>query len=369
MMRAAGNAARRAANPVSDGRSRAPWCGARGRSALERADARSSGGNVALARLSGHRPHCHQGCSEDDPGDHHRRLQQPLAATAVQASDADTAHDERDQHEECSDVCDGEADPDPGGLVDTLRQVAVGLLRVDPLGAEAHHDVARQRDGQQRPVSEPQRADVAASEREDARTREQAPYEDHRPEDVDEEREVPVRGPMGGEQARHAPGFQIMSMRIRSTTRLPNACSTSPRCVRLIASSSAFGPVCPAAWSSSAFFMPAMYSLPVRPPIPVATAQRTIAAMIHPSQMSYPPTENASQIPNTIVPPPPIPAAALPIFETGAIRIVPSGVSVRRTATIMTQNSTSAATRAKALSTWSARTQSSRLMRCPILCP
>ena len=33
MMRAAGCAARRAASPVSDGRSRAPWCGARGRSA------------------------------------------------------------------------------------------------------------------------------------------------------------------------------------------------------------------------------------------------------------------------------------------------------------------------------------------------
>src|SRR6187455_1890992 len=32
MMCAAGNAARRAVSPVSDGRSRAPWCGARGRS-------------------------------------------------------------------------------------------------------------------------------------------------------------------------------------------------------------------------------------------------------------------------------------------------------------------------------------------------
>ena len=49
-----------------------------------------------------------------------------------------------------------------------------------------------------------------------------------------------------------------------------------------------------------------MYSAPVRWPRPPATAQSTIAAMIHGSQMSYPPYENASQMPRTIVPPAPI---------------------------------------------------------------
>jgi len=43
MMRPAGRAARRAASLVSDGRSRAPGWGARGRSAVESAGARSTG--------------------------------------------------------------------------------------------------------------------------------------------------------------------------------------------------------------------------------------------------------------------------------------------------------------------------------------
>jgi hypothetical protein len=60
--------------------------------------------------------------------------------------------------------------------------------------------------------------------------------------------------------------------------------------------------------------------------------------MIQPSQMSYPPNENASQMPRTIVPTAPMPTAALPTFTTGSIRIVPSGVSVWRTATTRTQN-------------------------------
>ncbi len=83
--------------------------------------------------------------------------------------------------------------------------------------------------------------------------------------------------------------------------------------------------------------------------------------MIHGSQMSYPPTENASQIPRTIVPVAPIATLAFPIFATGPMRIVSSGVSVVRTATIRTQKRTIAATYANALSTWRARIQSSRL--------
>ena len=88
----------------------------------------------------------------------------------------------------------------------------------------------------------------------------QAADEDHRAEDVDEQREVPAVRPDRCEDARHAPGFQIMSMRISSTDALDGVCKTRPRCVRLIASSSALGPVWPAASSSLAFFIPAMYS-------------------------------------------------------------------------------------------------------------
>ena len=61
-----------------------------------------------------------------------------------------------------------------------------------------------------------------------------------------------------------------------------------------------------------------------------------------------------------------MPTAAFPTFATGSMRIVSSGVSGRRTATTRTQKRTTPATYANALSTWSARTQSSRLTA-PIL--
>ncbi len=90
-------------------------------------------------------------------------------------------------------------------------------------------------------------------------------------------------------------------------------------------------------------------------------AHRTSAAMIQKSQMSYPPTENVSQRPKTIVPTAPTPSRWCPTLTTGAMRIVPSGVSVFRTATISTQNTTMPATYANALSTCSARIQSSNV--------
>ena len=89
--------------------------------------------------------------------------------------------------------------------------------------------------------------------------------------------------------------------------------------------------------------------------------QRTIAATIQGSQMSYPPKENASQIPRTIVPTMPIPTAAPAIRATGPKRSVASGVSARRAATVIIQKQAMPATRAKALRTCSARAQSSRL--------
>jgi hypothetical protein len=54
--------------------------------------------------------------------------------------------------------------------------------------------------------------------------------------------------------------------------------------------------------------------------------------MIQKFQMRYPPTEKVSQRPKTMVPTAPTPVPIMPIFTTGAIRVVPSGVSVRRTA-------------------------------------
>ena len=85
--------------------------------------------------------------------------------------------------------------------------------------------------------------------------------------------------------------------------------------------------------------------------------------MIHPSQMSYPPTENASQTPSTIVPPMPMPTAAFPTLAIGPRRRVSSGVSTLLTATIRTQKRTIPATNETALSTWSASNQSSKLTR------
>src|SRR5262245_33450383 len=57
----------------------------------------------------------------------------------------------------------------------------------------------------------------------------------------------------------------------------------------------------------------------------------------------------------------PEPTIAFPILLTGPARIVCSAVSVRRTATMRTQNTTTPATHANALSTWSASIQSSKL--------
>ena len=65
-------------------------------------------------------------------------------------------------------------------------------------------------------------------------------------------------------------------------------------------------------------------------------------------------------MPNTIVPAAPTPVPIVPTLTTGAMRIVPSGVSVFRTATMSTQKTTMPATYANALRRWSARIQSSK---------
>ena len=61
------------------------------------------------------------------------------------------------------------------------------------------------------------------------------------------------------------------------------------------------------------------------------------------------------------MPPAPIPAAPFPTFAMGSMRIVSSGVSARRTATISTQKRTTPATYANALRTCSARSHWSKL--------
>ena len=144
-------------------------------------------------------------------------------------------------------VGDDVADAEPCGLVDLVGEIVPALFGVDPLGADSHEEPARQRDRQESPVPEPERSRIAARVDERARARDDAAYEDHRPEDVDEEREVLGVGSNCGEEPGHAPGFQIMSMRISSTTTVAAAWNQTPFEVRFSASSSAFGPVWPAA--------------------------------------------------------------------------------------------------------------------------
>ncbi len=175
-----------------------------------------------------------------------------------QLADADAAHDERDHQEDRAGVGDDEADVEPG-RDQVVGHVVPVLLRVDPLGADPHDDVARERDGQHRPVAEPEQLRVPFRERERAPARQEAAGQDGRSDDVHEEREVPAVGPDGGDHAdAHAPGFQIMSMTISTTTIEASVCMSRPVEVRLTASSSAFGPVSPAAASSCAFLGPSM---------------------------------------------------------------------------------------------------------------
>ena len=108
---------------------------------------------------------------------------------------------------------------------------------------------------------------------------EQSADEDHRAEHVQEEREVPAVGP---DAHAHAPGFQIMSMRIRTRRPLATVCRRSPRGVRFSASSSVLGPSRrrPAALARGA----ARARTPSpRAAVAAAIAQSTIAAITQPS--------------------------------------------------------------------------------------
>ena len=162
------------------------------------------------------------------------------------------------EQDERAGVGDDVADVEPG-RDQIVGNVVPVLLRVDPLGADPHDHVARKRDGQQRPVPEPEQLRVAFRERERAPAREKAADQDRRSDDVHEEREVPAVRAHGCDDAHaHAPGFQIMSMRISTTTIEARVCMSRPVDVRLTASSSAFGPACPADASSCAFVGPSM---------------------------------------------------------------------------------------------------------------
>src|SRR4029077_3287324 len=138
---------------------------------------------------------------------------------------------------------------------------------------------------QQRPVAEPQEARFSPRKGERARAGQEPADEDHRSEDVQEEREVPAAGSDDGEDA-HAPGLKIMSRRMSNTAVEARAWRTTPADVRLRASNSELGPVCPAASSSFAFVIPLVYSTPLRCPTAAAIAHSTSAAMIQPSQMA-----------------------------------------------------------------------------------
>ena len=132
--------------------------------------------------------------------------------------------------DEQADVGDDVPDAEPRGVVLQL----VEALRVEPLGADAHHDVRRQPDDQQRPEGEPAhelglRHPIGRKCRHGRGS--DCPEEHGGAGHVQEEREVPAVGS-------HAPGFQIMSITIRRTTTsvavwnqnardAPNVCASS----------------------------------------------------------------------------------------------------------------------------------------------
>ena len=264
-------------------------------------------------------------------------------------------------------VGDDEADVDPEGVTLVFGKIGVPLLRVEPLGSDPHQHVGRQAYEQQRPVAEAQHCRVSARECQGRRRSQHAADEDHRADDVQEQNVVPVVGTDGGEQA-HAPGFQIMSTRMSSVTRLATACSMRPRCVRLTARSSCARPGL-AGCLELLGLLHARHVLGARacadsgrdrpeddrgddPPVPdVVSADGEREPDAEDDRAAC-----RRSLPQRFRPSRPAPCGSSP----RACRFV-------RTATIRTQKRTSAATSANALRTWSARIQWSRLTRALIL--
>jgi RNA polymerase sigma-70 factor (ECF subfamily) len=178
------------------------------------------GCGLELGRLRGHRPDGDDVRGEKQDADHtDRPAEADTAGAAAQLSQADCAEDERDEDEQGAGVRRDVADPEPG-RVEVVREV---LLRLRPLSADPHQDVRGQNAHQQRQQAEARQADgvVRPSPGENRRQRhgEQRSDQQHRAEDVQEEREVHLVGADGSEHA-HAPGFQIMSRRMTKSPTL-----------------------------------------------------------------------------------------------------------------------------------------------------
>ena len=76
--------------------------------------------------------------------------------------------------------------------------------------------------------------------------------EHHRPEDVDEQREVPAVRPDARKQAGHAPGFQIMSMRSSRIRTLLTVWNWNARDARNVSATTGLVsvPACARRWAS-----------------------------------------------------------------------------------------------------------------------
>ena len=97
------------------------------------------------------------------------------------------------------------------------------------------------------------------------------------PSDVQEEREVLVVRANGGEQLGHAPGFQIMTMTMSSTTMLEAAWKMTPLQGPVQREELGVRPrLARASASSRALFMPCMYAAPVRWPSAAATPRARV---------------------------------------------------------------------------------------------
>src|SRR4051812_40852448 len=267
----------RSSSRTGPGPSRRAWCEPLGAPAAQSVSRRP-----LLIRLAAHPPYGDDRGGQEDDGEHEGDAEEPVALALPQPVDPDPADDQRDEQDQAAEVGDDEPDVEPLWN-ERVREVVPVLLGVDPLGADPHQDPAGQRDREQRPVAEAQEPWVALRERQRGRAGDEAADQHHRSEGVHEQREVPAVGSNGGEHAQ-AHGFQIMSMMISRTTIDVRVWNRTPRDVRLSARSSAFGPVCPADWSSSAFFGPSRNASPVFRPSAAPVNQSTSAMMIQASQ-------------------------------------------------------------------------------------
>jgi virginiamycin B lyase len=185
------------------------------------------------AGLRAHRPDRDDEPDEDDGGEHAARFHEPLVPLSHRKAGEDQGNDEPQRAEVADDV----ADPDPGRVVLGVAE----LLAVDPLGADPEHDVGRQPHDEQRAERHAlQELGLRGARRGELGHRgDRDRAEEHRrPRDVQEQREVPAVGSDRGEHARHAPGFQIMSSRMRITSTHALTWSQNARVAPMLAASS-----------------------------------------------------------------------------------------------------------------------------------